>query len=312
MPQSILSLLLVGCAYIAMAAPGLAAEPLVGRIVYRALGPLQGDIFVMDADGRNHMHLVDAPRDASSPHWSPDGERVAVGHEIVNADGVGSTVVAPDHIIVGWSGDGEWLAVLGRPEGGEGPYAVGKLRPDGSDLTMLTQPEFGAVDSVAWSPGGSRLLVAAWRGDEGRGIHLINPRDGSVTRLVDGDVTPRGVAWAANGESVYYISGLATLGTLRRVDVADGAIHEVSADWRARNLLAMSPDGQHLLAIRALLAKDRPLLGAFDLDGRLVESIRNENGWPMSADWHMPGVLLDVSPAGNKTVPWASLRALAD
>jgi hypothetical protein len=60
------------------------------------------------------------------PHWSPDGKCVAVGHEIANADGVGSTVVAPEHTTVDWSSEGEWLAVLPAAEGRVGPYAVGK------------------------------------------------------------------------------------------------------------------------------------------------------------------------------------------
>jgi len=51
------------------------ATGLTGRIVY---GSVQGDLWVVEADGSHRRQLTDSGQGIdSSPTWSPDGKRVA-------------------------------------------------------------------------------------------------------------------------------------------------------------------------------------------------------------------------------------------
>src|SRR4051794_18147284 len=48
-------------------------SPDATRIAYQRGYAPDGDIYVMDADGRNKQALVDAASSDSAPSWSPDG-----------------------------------------------------------------------------------------------------------------------------------------------------------------------------------------------------------------------------------------------
>jgi Tol biopolymer transport system component len=58
---------------------GPAFSPDGTRIAFRRYTkePLRGDIWVMDADGRNAQPVTNAPGDQQDPSWSPDGTRIA-------------------------------------------------------------------------------------------------------------------------------------------------------------------------------------------------------------------------------------------
>jgi Tol biopolymer transport system component len=118
-------------------------------------GPIEYDIWVMNADGSNPVQLTDSPGPDGWPAWSPDGTRIAFAsvrddcaysdapdcrttgdigphHDIwvVNADGTGLTRVTPEfgHFVT-WSPDGRYLLVSG--------YDLYVIRPDGTGRASL-------------------------------------------------------------------------------------------------------------------------------------------------------------------------------
>ena len=110
-----------------------------------------------------------AERSYLSPDWSPDGGRITYiieAHQPEARPSYALAIAAPDgsdgRIIhettlaltdVAWSPDGDWLAV-------EMGLQIYKLRPDGSDLTRLSNHHAGA-SNPRWSPDGARISFVA-------------------------------------------------------------------------------------------------------------------------------------------------------
>jgi len=121
-----------------------------------------GEIWVMAADGSQVRRLTDGPSLNASPSWSPDSKRIAFhserdfpgGYEsaiyLMNADGTGQrrlvdgVGLSPD-----WSPDGRWIVFASRRDG---PWDLYALRPDGSELTRLTD-DSSIEFEPQWRPG---------------------------------------------------------------------------------------------------------------------------------------------------------------
>ena len=136
-------------------------------------------LYTMASDGSDIRHL--APTDDSynsfPPRWSPDGERLAFVRHVgsadqavytVRADGSDLERISSTASLPSWSPDGERLA-LALPDGED--VALYAIAADGSDPQRLTtiegwqnqgwgssEPTGAWVESVAWSPDGSKIL----------------------------------------------------------------------------------------------------------------------------------------------------------
>lgn len=140
--------------------------------------PARQGLWVMDADGSNVTHL---------DNWDDTG-----------ADG-GFLYSGPQ---MAWSNDSEWIAYVDRGHGaGDGDFSVWKIRPDGSDKTLLKDGGSGTIPHrVGWG---------AWADDDSYVICTASPAashadwriyhaaaDGSgATEIVDETDGPAGTRW---------------------------------------------------------------------------------------------------------------------
>jgi dipeptidyl aminopeptidase/acylaminoacyl peptidase len=141
---------------------------------------------------------------ANSPSFSPDGTRIAFLSSlgglpqvwVVPAKGgYPQLVTATDDPVTGleWSPTGEWLAISLAPGGGLNSQ-VWIVRPDGTDLRMIT--EGGKVNNWlgGWTPDGASIALAssrrspeamdAWLHDLGGGKRMVAKNTG-IGYLVD-------------------------------------------------------------------------------------------------------------------------------
>jgi Tol biopolymer transport system component len=136
----------------------------------------------------------------SGPQWSPDGRKLvfvrfdftrqAQAVFTVNADGSNESQVTPWQLGAGdhpdWSPDGQWI--LFRVQQDDGSSNVYKARPDGTDITNLTNqgPDGNQYYSSGFSPDGTKIVTARTpgAGPEGAADLVTMNTDGSDAQPV--------------------------------------------------------------------------------------------------------------------------------
>ena len=176
---------------------------------------------------------------------------------------------SPSPTPVGVVQNGEWVVFHSDPAGDS---RLSLMRPDGSDLTLLTDTVAG-YPFGAWSPDGSR--VAFLSGSFGEGSLLVIDADGSGETHVT-DLQAMSPAWSPDGTRLAFEAvegGIYTVGT-------DGSgLTEVVDDGHGP---AWSPDGDRI----AYFA---------DVNGNVDVFVTDADGSQRTRVTHDPSD--DVSPA---------------
>ncbi len=144
--------------------------------------------------------------DGIEPNWSPTGDKIAFemnvgkGPEafdydiwVMDADGSNRVDLTPDEfqsLTPAWSPNGQLIAL----EYSRNPRGIYVMRPDGSDLTFLTDGS-----APAWSTDGRNIIYISDRDSNGRKIgqfdsiipvqslYMIQRDSGAITRLTHND-----------------------------------------------------------------------------------------------------------------------------
>jgi Tol biopolymer transport system component len=188
------------------------------------------NLFVSDADGRQLRQLTFGRARDATPHWSPDGRRIAF-HSSRDGGQYRIWVV---------NLDGSELQPL--TEGSTYGWAMGAWAPDGTRL-VATEPvtyensvidarsvtprqapqrlpdwESGPFDAESWSPDGR--WIAGYHSQGGLVLYSVEHK--TYRRLTQTGTTAQ---WLADGRRVFFYDG----GAMRIVDITDGSTRSITA-----------------------------------------------------------------------------------
>jgi Tol biopolymer transport system component len=170
---------------------------------------VQGDLYVMHADGSRQTRLTTTQHGAGSPTWSPDGALLAFQLN----DGTQSSI---------------WV-----------------MRADGSDARRLTPPN---VDSIqpAWSPDGKYIAYVNLVSGASR-VMLMRADGRPVGQIYVDRATAFGPAWSPDGTHLVFESNLSGDFNLYSVPLAGGPPVRLTRTSGANDFLAAwSPDGRQI------------------------------------------------------------------
>jgi Tol biopolymer transport system component/DNA-binding winged helix-turn-helix (wHTH) protein len=215
------------------------------------------ELWMSDADGSDPTKLTSfGGAFVGIPRWHPSGEKVAF---FANAEGQASIYImdvpggAPKRVrprgasasnnwVASWSRDGRWLYFTSDRTGS---WQLWKMRPDGTDLTQVTQNGGSAArESVT----GDTLFYAK-RGMPGL---WMRPTGGGPERRVIEDLSPRDWGnWTVTAEGLYFIRRTDNDPRIIFRDHSSGATRVVASIPNiASPSLEVSPDGERLLYAR--------------------------------------------------------------
>ena len=226
------------------------------------------------ATGAPPTQVTASEKAIADPQWSPDGRRLAFTRDdeiwIVEADGARLTRVVAKPAggrDPRWSPDGRRLAFLSRRRGWTQVWLIDapvprrgrpQRDPRPPEATPLTQPGFD-VDSVVWSPDGTRLAVMAQQQPTDlttAQIAIVEVSSGKSEIVAGTKSLDTGAQWLADGSIVYVSDADGWFQVIRRS--ADGRDRIVLTDGEREHgepsgtygfVPLPSPDGARIVHI---------------------------------------------------------------
>lgn len=178
-----------------------------GKIAFSS----DGEIYVMDASGKNKLNLTNHAADDMMPVWSPDGDKIAfISHRggvkrllTMDTDGHGLGLVTNFHEDVympAFSPNGQQIAFKGQ-FGGIHVVNVGAPIHFLNVDNPLVKGEY-----PAWSPDGTQIAYSASFGGHPSDIYVMDVHGGMSRKLTSNELGDMQPAWHPNGDWIVYRS----------------------------------------------------------------------------------------------------------
>lgn len=190
-----------------------------GRLLFHSDRDGEIDIYTANADGSDIQRLTDSPGRDFEAAWSPDGSTIVFSSDrddpdnaqlyLMDADGANQrrlvSALTDDQVGARWSPDGQWILFHSNPlVDGLPRFNVFKIRPDGSDLTQLTDTP-GNNFMADWSPDTQRIVFVSQR-DGNRELYVMNADGSDQVRLTDGGWENSLPRWSPDGQQIIFES----------------------------------------------------------------------------------------------------------
>ena len=260
---------------------------------------LDGEIYIIDDDGKNLKRLTDHPARDRLPVWLPDGRHILFSSDrdknshIYIMDRAGKNIkrVADDNGRPAISPDGQWIAQT----------VAGFLLL--VDIDGLKRKEIhwgrpqGATNMAAWSPDGKRLAFTIRIPGVLNDIYVIDITGDNFRRLTDHPAQDLYPAWSPDGKWIAFWSNRDGGNAVYLME-ADGANAKRLANGRSPE---WSPDGQQIAFVLHQEGIDSIFI--MDRDGGNTRLLIEGGDNPA---WF--GTKLAVSDVGKRITFWGRLK----
>ena len=217
----------------------------------------RSNIWMIDADGKNHRPVLSGTAGYSSPRWSPSGDRLAYVSSVAGrgpelyvrwmdtgqAALLSNLATAPSGLT--WSPDGTQIAFTAHVLGEAPQLATAPAKPVGAEWA----PPVTVIESLHYRSDGRGYL------DPGNTHVFVIPAEGGTPRqLTSGDFNHESsLAWSPDGQVMVVSSNRDEDWEFNRrntelwsIDVDTGEMRQLTERFGPDNSATFSPDGLKL------------------------------------------------------------------
>lgn len=213
----------------------------------------KGEIYLMDADGRNLRNLTHNPAHDDSPAWSPDGRQIVFQSNrrgsteifVINADGGDPRPLGPGGRPA-WSPDGRQIAFSRVLDHYQELFVMSAAGGEARRLTF--DQEFCADPS--WSPDGKRIVFTSGRHHTLQ-VEVMN-LDGTGRATLTSLGHNRLPAWSPDGQRIVFNSNRAGKDSLYVMEADGSQQRRISPGDFDDQEAAWTHDGRSLVFQREL------------------------------------------------------------
>jgi WD40 repeat protein len=186
--------------------------------------------------------------------WSPDGKKIVFAAReegrphlyilnLTNHSLALNDLPVDDFYSPAWSPDGRHIALVGVNNGISDIYS---WNVHTCKLSQITSDRW-ADDTPAWAPDGQALLYSTERGNFWQlGWNLLGPEPRKTVLLSQDSSSHRSPVFSPDGDSIYYSGDPNGIFNLFRLELATGAIHQITDLVSGAFQPALSPDGKQM------------------------------------------------------------------
>lgn len=234
--------------------PAFAQAPTKAKIAFTSTRDGNGEIYLMDVDGKNQVNLTQHPAEDFSSAWSPTGKQLAFvsnrdrerdiylmdtdGRNVRKLSGGGFGI----NYSPAWAPDGKKIAF--EHVEGAGVLAIYVANVDGSPPIRVTQNPVTLASAPAWSPDGKQLAFESWTGPRAE-IYIVNLETQQLRKLTPGPLD-RAPAWSPDGEKIAFTRHEGDGINLYVINSDGNNLVKLIAGFEVGEP-AWSPDGKYLL-----------------------------------------------------------------
>jgi dipeptidyl aminopeptidase/acylaminoacyl peptidase len=213
-------------------------------------------LWIVAVDGSRHRPLVSGTVAASSPRWSPEGDRIAYLQSTGSGTGIfdrwldsGQTALLANlqksPAELSWSPDGRWLAFVMPVTATSEPIARPREAPEGAVWSGPVK----VIDTAQYRWDGEGFLETAYEH-----IFLVPADGGTPRQLTSGDFNHSGpLSFTPGGEAILFAGNRQegwqlTPGEvdIYSISVVDGALTQLTSRAGGETSPTMSPNGHYI------------------------------------------------------------------